>query len=279
MNVNFNTNNRYQYNYNGFKNKTNYTSKVSFTANPAAELSAEVEKAAKGSKFFQPLKAAIKKRYENATDWMAKNIFAKIVNNKTVQNIADKIKNNNSLFNHFMSIGALITSGLYVKKTLDNKQMEEDRRKTLAINQTLTFAVSTIGAYSLDKSLDKWWNNVTAKYAGIQLNDPNFAKDYQKALAEVAKKNEALKAANKALPKNKRTPLENAPRISEFLKEHKKYNPEVHEILSKKITGMGLLKSMIIFGAVYRFLVPVLVTPIANKLGEHYIAKKKAKAA
>ena len=276
MNVNFNTNQYQNYNYKNIYNSQNkYQSNINFQGANPGEIGAEMKKAAEGSKLFQPLKAA----YNNATDWMAMHVFSKIVNNKTVQNIADKIKNNNSLFNHFMAIGSLITSGLYIQKTLTNKQLDKDRRNTLAVNQTLTFAVSTVGAYSIDKSLNKWWNNVTAKYAGIQLNDPNFAKDYQKALAEVAKKNEALKAANKNLAKNQRIPLELAPRIEEFLKNHKDYKPEVHELLSKKITGMGLLKSMIIFGTVYRFLVPVLVTPIANKIGEHMIEQRKAKEA
>lgn len=277
MNVTFNSNRYQNYNYqnSSYNHKNRFKQNVGFTGNPAAELSTEVEKAARGSKLFKPFKKA----YNNATDWMAKNIFAKIVNNKTVQNIADKIKNNNSLFNHFMAIGSLITSGLYIQKTLDNKQLDKDRRNTLAINQTLTFGVSTVGAYSLDKSLNNWWNKVTAKYAGIQLNDPNFANDYQTALKAVAEKNQALKAANKNLPKAQRTPLEIAPRVGEFLKKHKDYNPEIHEILSKKITGMGLLKSMIIFGTVYRFLVPVLVTPIANKLGEHMIEQRKAREA
>lgn len=274
MNVTLNAN-RFQ-SYNNQSNpysQNNYKQKVAFSGKPTDTIGREMEKAARGSKLFAPFNKA----YDNATDWLAKNLFAKIVNNKTVQKTADKIKDSNYLLNHFLAVGSLITSGLYVKKTLDNKQLDKDRRNTLAINQLLTFVVSTVGAYSLDKSLNKWWNNVTAKYVGIQLDDTEFAKEYKKAVDDVKTANISIKEANKGLSKDAKRPLELTPRVSEFLKKHKLYNAEKHELLSKKVTGMGLLKTMIVFGMVYRFLVPVLVTPIANKLGDKMVQKRKEK--
>lgn len=274
MNVTLNAN-RFQ-SYNNQSNpysQNNYKQKVAFSGKPTDTIGREMEKAARGSKLFAPFNKA----YNNATDWLAKNLFAKIVNNKTVQKTADKIKDSNYLLNHFLAVGSLITSGLYVKKTLDNKQLDKDRRNTLAINQLLTFVVSTVGAYSLDKSLNKWWNNVTAKYVGIQLDDTEFAKEYKKAVDDVKTANISIKEANKGLSKDAKRPLELTPRVSEFLKKHKLYNAEKHELLSKKVTGMGLLKTMIVFGMVYRFLVPVLVTPIANKLGDKMVQKRKEK--
>lgn len=276
MNVTLNAN-RFQ-SYNNQSNpysQNNYKQKVAFSGKPTDTIGREMEKAARGSKLFAPFNKA----YDNATDWLAKNLFAKIVNNKTVQKTADKIKDSNYLLNHFLAVGSLITSGLYVKKTLDNKQLDKDRRNTLAINQLLTFVVSTVGAYSLDKSLNKWWNNVTAKYVGIQLDDTEFAKEYKKAVDDVKTANISIKEANKGLSKDAKRPLELTPRVSEFLKKHKLYNAEKHELLSKKVTGMGLLKTMIVFGMVYRFLVPVLVTPIANKLGDKMVQKRKEKEA
>lgn len=276
MNVTLNAN-RFQ-SYNNQSNpysQNNYKQKVAFSGKPTDTIGREMEKAARGSKLFAPFNKA----YNNATDWLAKNLFAKIVNNKTVQKTADKIKDSNYLLNHFLAVGSLITSGLYVKKTLDNKQLDKDRRNTLAINQLLTFVVSTVGAYSLDKSLNKWWNNVTAKYVGIQLDDTEFAKEYKKAVDDVKTANISIKEANKGLSKDAKRPLELTPRVSEFLKKHKLYNAEKHELLSKKVTGMGLLKTMIVFGMVYRFLVPVLVTPIANKLGDKMVQKRKEKEA
>ena len=45
--------------------------------------------------------------------------------------------------------------------------------------------------------------------------------------------------------------------------------------LESKIRGMGVLKKLIVFGTVYRFLSPVLVTPIATKIGNMIAAKKQ----
>ena len=49
----------------------------------------------------------------------------------------------------------------------------------------------------------------------------------------------------------------------------------IRKILHSKIKGMGPLRSMIVFGFVYRFFVPVAVTKPANKLCDMYLAKKK----
>lgn len=60
------------------------------------------------------------------------------------KNIADK------LMAHLIVLGSTALSGFYVVKTLKNKQMDEDKRKTLAINQGLVWGVSTVMAYSFD---------------------------------------------------------------------------------------------------------------------------------
>jgi len=127
------------------------------------------------------------------------------------------------LFNHIYTISSVITSGLYAYRTLNNEQLDKDRRNTLAINQLLTLGTSIVGSYALDISIDKWWNKVINNYKKAQ-------------------------------------PKDIAP-----------------EILNRRVTGMGLLKKMFIIGMVYRYLVPVLVTPIANKLGDKYIEIKKQK--
>ena len=51
------------------------------------------------------------------------------------------------------------------------------------------------------------------------------------------------------------------------------------EALNKRLTGMDIAKKLFIFATVYRYLAPVIVTPIANRLGEKYLNYKKAKEA
>lgn len=283
MNVTLNTNKFQTYNnQNNQYNQYRLKSGISFTSAPgaAAEIGQEVTRAAKGSDLFKPFKKA----YNSMTDWIAKNVVSHVVNNKGIQKFADKFKNNDMLFNHMLATGSLITSGLYVKKTLDNKDMDKDRKNTLAINQVLTFIVSTIGAYSLDKSLNKWWNKVTNKYVGVQIGDMNIVKEFEAEVKKASDANKLIKESNKKLAKADRKPLGHIPRIGEFLdgyikKNNVAFSKDEIKSLSKKINGMGLLKKMVVFGMVYRFLVPVLVTPIANKLGDKMIQKRKAKEA
>jgi hypothetical protein len=46
------------------------------------------------------------------------------------------------------------------------------------------------------------------------------------------------------------------------------------DILLKKVKGMSPLRTMIVFGFVYRYFVPVAVTKPANKLCDIYLQKK-----
>ena len=57
---------------------------------------------------------------------------------------------NNGLTGHLIVLGSTLLSGFYVAKTINNKDMDKEKRKTLAINQGLTWAVSTAMAYTFD---------------------------------------------------------------------------------------------------------------------------------
>lgn len=193
--------------------------------------------------------AKLENYYESFTDSIAKNVIPKIMDNGFMGAIAEKFKGSKMLYNHFSAVGSAITSGLYMYKTLDNDKLDKDRKQTLAINQGLTFGISTVGAYAIDKSVDNWWQNIMARYAGIQLGDNKLAENF--------------KTAKKGL--------------NDFIKEQ--HPGKLTEQLIKRLDGMNLVKKMFVFGMVYRYLVPVLVTPIANKIGEHRIAQKKAQEA
>ena len=308
MNVSFNTNsfNGYNQKYNHFKSNPQ-----SFTANPgkvARDAAEEIlEQAAKEqSGFFKPFSDF----YEKCTDSIAKHFTSKVVDSKPLGYVADKLKNSNNLFQHCLTIGSLITSGLYMQKTLANDKLDKDRKRTLAVNQGLTFAISTAGAYCLDKYLKDWWENVTAKYVGLQISDKNFAKDFKDIkhvtaqvnaglkkdanadifnLAEKAKKGlniseSASDFINKSIDKvtkNSDDGMKSLPKTSldGFIKKLVKDGKisQISDDLSVKIKGMGLLRTMLVFGFVYRYFVPVVVTKPANWLCEKYLANKKVK--
>lgn len=313
MNVSFNTNSLNTYKQNSYslnQSKAKQFKSQSFTANTAKLADAAeqvVEQAAKDkSGFFKPFSNF----YDKFTDNIAKHFTSKVVDSKPLGYVANKLKNSNNLFQHCLTIGSMITSGLYMQKTLTNDKLDKDRKNTLAVNQGLTFLLSTAGAYSLDKYLKTWWEDVTAKYVGLQLQDKNFEKDFKDIKAGINHVNKELKkdakadvnklaeAAKKELKmsdtasllfdrnvtkavKNSDGPLKSIPKVSldkfmDKLVKENKISP-ISKELSSRIKGMGLLRSMLVFGFVYRYFVPVVVTKPANILCEKYLAHKKSK--
>lgn len=313
MNIILNTNPLNNYNRNSYNFNQQNVKNIkhqSFTANTSKIADAAeqvVEQAAKNkSGFFKPFSNF----YNKFTDKIAKHFTSKIVDSKPLGYVADKLKNSNNLFQHCLTVGSMITSGLYVQKTLTNDKLDKDRKNTLAVNQSLTWFLSTIGAYSLDKYLKTWWEDVTAKYVGLQLQDKDFEKDFKDIKAAINHVNKGLKKDPKAdvnklaqnaknkikmseianllfdrniikAAKNSDGPVKSIPKIplNKFIDKLVKENKisAISTELGKKITGMGLLRSMLVFGFVYRYFVPVVVTKPANLLCEKYLAHKKSK--
>ena len=281
MNITINSN-TYANNrlYNQKQNNNSY--KPNFKANAASTVSdaAEqiLEKASKSeSSLFKPITDA----YEKMTDSIADKFTSKFVDSKPLDWLADKLKNSNNLFQHCLTIGSVITSGLYMQRTLTNKELDKDRKNTLAVNQGLTFAVSTVGAYALDKYVKGWWDNVTARFAGHLLGDNKFYSDYLANKAAVIKENKELLAASKG--SNIKPELKEMPSVIKSIENNSFYKSLLSnagddaKTLMTKVKGMSPLRTMIVFGFVYRYFVPVVVTKPANILCEKYLAHKKAK--
>ncbi len=279
MNITLNTNttnNFNRYNNNNRTQAQNFTGSFSVIFNnaerkigrrmfdAAKEESTVVTPIVEDSKFFRRVENYIKKQNNKFTDFIAEHFTKPLFDNKYVDKFADKVKGSDNLFKHFMAIGSLITSGMYMKKTLSNKDLDSDRKRTLAVNQGLTFVVSTAGAYYLDNKLNNWWDKVTVKYAGAKFNDDTFAKTFINT-------NKINKKAGKNLLRAKDYIAQN---LDKYLTEEN----DIKNFISQ-INGMGVLKSMLIFALVYRYIVPVAVTPFANKIGDKLIARKKAKEA
>ena len=149
---------------------------------------------------------------------------AKLVNTKTMEYIVEKTKKHpwieKNLTSHLIVFGSTILSAFYVLKTLKNKDLDEQKRKTLAINQGLTYGVSTAMAYTFDGWVTKGYNK--------------FVDNFKKA--------------NLLADKDKLVKWEN---------------------------GLKLAKSTMIIDIVYRFIAPVIVTPIANWCGNKLKENKK----
>lgn len=207
---------------------------------------------------------------DSITSWISRNYTDKLYTSKLAGYLAKKTDKLGSVVDHMQVMGSIIISGMYMTETLRNKQLDEDRRRTLAINQGLTFAVSTIGSYVIDDMLDSKWEKLTTKYAAKELGDDKLAE-------KIAKYNQEAEA------------IFNAEQMKGIKAKNAKFKPITvlkyvednipNTSLEKRLRGMNVLKKLVVFGTVYRFLAPVLVTPIANSLGERYIKKKQEKAA
>ena len=252
--------------------QTAFTSKVQATEEMLNQAMKEK------SRFFQ----YFNDKYEQFTDLIADKFTSKIVESDALLTLANRFKNSDNLYQHCLTIGSIITSGLYMQRTLTNDKLDKDRKNTLAVNQGLTFAVSTIGAYALDKYVKGWWDNVTARFAGHLVGDPKFYDNYLKQKQAIKEENKKLIQSAKA--KGIKAELKELPKVTQLVEKNNYYKTLLKtsekdaKVLMTKVKGMSPLRAMIVFGFVYRYFVPVVVTKPANYLCEKYLANKKAKA-
>lgn len=226
--------------------------------------------------------------HNTVVEGIAKNYFGKTMESKPMKWLGQATENLWIDAVELCSIvNSLIISTLYTVRTLQNPNLKEDKRRTLAVNDVLTFLVSTAVSLTANKSLAKYWNKVTHNYAAAQFN------------LEPAKLQELIKEANEATHivdgkevKKYANGIRNA---EDFVREaYKDFEPKIQQIkgakilegsegaknLNFKIKGMGIVKTLFVFGMVYRYIVPVFVMKPANKLGEKlnaHIQKKEEK--
>ena len=254
------------------------------------------ESVTKKSKFFSSILQKGTDIFNRTSEFFANKVIPPLFDNKVTNKITNAVKDSDNLFSHFLAIGSLITSGMYIYKTLtmDEEKMDKDRKKTLAVNQFLTFVLSTAGAYMLESSLSDWWSKLTVRYAANQCKDEKLSlvDEFKKEIAQAKKDNEKIKLDNEALKAAAKK--EGRKIVKEELTEYKKVKADKFleerigkylgtkdevDLLNKKIKGMGKLKTMLVFALVYRYIVPVEVTKPANILCEKYLAHKKEKQA
>lgn len=237
-----------QYNYNNSNKNNVYAAQTSF----------EGIKLPMSSQFLTPIKKGANKLFDGISKHYTKPVFESPI--ALWLSKQDKV---GQIVNHMQTLGSFIISGMYMLQTYRNQSMNEDRKKTLMVNQGLTLAASTLGAYTIDGALAGLWDRkVALRYAKEFLNDEKFPEKF-------AKYNEKLKAeflADAANVGKKFKPATVGQYVSKVVK-----NPA----LSYKLGGLDILKSLAVFGTVYRFLSPVAVTPIANWASDLFLHSAK----
>ncbi len=283
------------------------------------------------SKLFDP----VTRQYDNLTEYIANKYYTAFYRSNFAKWFTNKTKNVKNMTTHMSAIGATLISGMYTIRTLQNDKLDSEKRKTLALNDVMTWGLSTAGSYFIDSKLASWWDGVTNRFsANYLLDNPNakrlrtlgdwdpahlqemmgkkFSKDADSAniatlIAEAKNNgfnvseakdgkitftlpgkfnqliNERIDKINKAIEdpsyKGLRKPLKHV-EMDSVISNIREFNLDVlkNKRLTTLIDGMGILKSLFVFGMVYRYIVPVMVMKPANKIGA-YIHKKNAEKA
>lgn len=97
--------------------------------------------------------------------------FVKMIESKPGQKLVEATakhpKFNKNIFAHLIVAGSTLLSGMYVIKTIGNKNLDSEKRRTLALNQGFVFLLSTVMAYTFDKMLNKKTDAVVAKFKNL----------------------------------------------------------------------------------------------------------------
>ena len=208
----------------------------------------------KQSAFLNPFK----KGFDKLTDGIAKYYTGPVFSSPITNWISHR-NDIGRIVDHMQALGSYVISGMYMLQTIRNQDMDEDRRTTLAINQGLTLLASTAIAYLVSERLVGPWNkHVSMKYAAnkLDISTEKLAENLKKHQEKIKKIYIDKHPEDIELKKFKK------PNIVHYLEEGIKDGD-----LAKKLKGLDVLKSLIIFGSVYRFFGPVAVTPVATWLG------------
>lgn len=194
-------------------------------------------------------------------DLMAKGIGA-VAGTGVMRKLVEFLAAKNG-FPHLIAAESLLLSGFYMNETAKSKKIEPDQKQPMIINQGIVAIACTIGAYTIDGRI-----NTAVK---------KFKNDYKEAFKEMkaAKHAEllqemkyAFKNAEKVSFADKRKFVEN------FIKQGTANKVLAPGQLAKRLDGISFLKSTVIFASIYRFIGPVVLTPVANWISNKFQPSK-----
>lgn len=214
----------------------------------------------------------VSQAYDKFCNKFGENICRPVFNNRVINKIGYWMRNSENAVKHFLAVGSIITSGMYMHQTYTNKKMDKDRRETLVVNQFLTLCLSTLGAYTMDDKIKARWKALHEKFLRLT---PEGNAVYDGMIA----KNKEIENTNRTLSDNFKIPKYNIDKyISDYGKRHVMDESTLRNLaISSK--GFNALRSILVFGFVYRFFVPLVVVKPTNWLCDKYLEHKHKKEA
>lgn len=205
------------------------------------------------------------KAYEKATDGIAV-VLGKFASTKFAKNAVDFINGESKSkilsgvgkalnikkkwFQHAIAAEAIYLTSFYMYNTKKSKHIPENQKRPMMVNQALVATLCTSLGYIVDSKISKAFKGMQDFFLVT-----NVIPIAEKSKDQVAK---AVKAAGN-----------NTGAVEAALKMPLK---KINAISS----GISKLKSVLVFGFIYRYFSPVFITPIANRVSE-YMDKKNGK--
>ena len=203
--------------------------------------------------------------YERATDGLAV-LLGKFASTKFAKNVVDFFKGESKSkilrgigqvldikhkwLQHAIAAESIYLTGFYMYNTKKAKHIPEDQKRPMMVNQALVTTLCTSIGYIVDGKMSKLFKSLQNFY--LTANAIPFAEktngQITQALKAAGNNQESIKAIT-SLPMKR-----------------------VNAIFN----GISKLKSVLVFGFIYRYFSPVFITPIANRVSE-YLDKKSAK--
>ena len=201
-------------------------------------------------------KGIASKAYDGVTEVLAKGL-GKLVNTKFTRNtvnflsgksegkvagaISRAINVKDKWFQHAIALESIYLTSFYMYNTKKSKAIPEDQKRPMMVNQALVTTLCTALGYTIDSKISKVFNK--AKHIFTVSNVIKIAEKMKPQVEKAIKKAKnagEIKAAIKA-------PLKDA---------------------NGTANGISKLKSVLVFGFIYRYFSPVFITPIANRVSE-----------
>lgn len=243
--------------------------------------------------------AKTKLLYGKLTDTLATGL-SKVADTKGFGKITKWLgdpKNEKIGFPLVIAAESIWLSTFYTLSALKNKKVEKKQKETEAIYQTLVAVFCALGAFTIDGLVNNIVKNFQNTFKQVRtdsnievienaiknINQDNVKKalepiiENSKKILSNSKDERIIKSAKNTIENAFESALKTATDSADIsmVKNAIKKFMKIDKI-DNCAKGISKIKTVIIFATIYRFIGPVIMNPIANKISGHFQNKAKA---